>query len=641
METRVDLATLEPIIGQVIVKLQVRDRRGQLISSKALTSSGPVSAAMSALRGLPKLTVQQSGHSNTINITARSADPDEAAYLANTLAEVFIEENLSKRGHELQAARGFVERQLGDVRDEYHRVLARLADFQRAHGTVNLETESRVGIEKLADLMLRKDEVVSTLAQSRAKLGVIKDQLKRESGSDIPTALLRQNPQLEALKKRVSDLRQQLASCLTEKTEAHPDCDAVKRQLKEAEGDLTQELAVAKNSFPDLDEAQRQLKASEAHLGAVDRDIDHYASLLRNIPEKSREEQKLKLALESARSLYSSLLDYNNQLGVVEAMALSDIRLVQPAPRPDESKPASPNPMLNAMLGAVTALGLGLGLAFLREYTDDTIKGPDDLERHGLSCLGVVPRTRLSPLISGLDANDPLSEAYRTVRSSLQFADLDRPLQTLLLTSGSPDEGRTTVAANLAISYGRAGQRTLLVDADLRRPRLHKLFGLENAKGLTSIVTGQCRLDEAIVPSGLDNLSVLPSGPVPPDPGAVLESARMSRLLEVLGRRFQTIVLDSAPMLIKSDAALLLHQVDAMAYVLEANRTSRHAVEAAKELFRKAGVRPAGAVLNKTKARWRLKPRTRLALRILGVAALAALAVLAWLHPELIPGRGQ
>lgn len=640
MATRVDLATVDPILEKVIFQLQMRDPRGRLIAPAALTGAGPVGAVRKALRGGPSLQVRHEGRGNTISITARSTDPDEAAYLANTLAEVFIEENLSKRGRETRAARGFVEQQLLDVRREYHDLLDDFAKFQERQGTVDLATETRVGVEKLAELMLRKDEVVNQLAQSRAKLVVVQEQLRRESGSDIPTTLLSQNPQLEVLKRRVSELKQQLASCLTEKTEAHPDCQAIKRQLEEAEADLTGEIAVAKNSFPDLDDLQRQVKANEAHLSAIDREISHDTAKLQKIPEKSREERKLRLALEAAQTLYSSLLDYHNQLGVVEAMAVSDLRLVQPASRPDESKPVSPKPFLNTVLGCLTGIGLGLGLAFLREYTDDAIRDSGDLERYGLVFLGAVPRNRLSTLIGDLDANDPMSEAYRTVRSNLQFATLDRPLGKIVVVSGSPDEGRTTVAANLAISYSRAGRRTMLVDTDLRRPRVHRLFSLSNGRGLTGLLTGQCRLEEAIIPSGLENLSLLPSGPIPPDPGGMLESARMARLIEVLERDFEMVVLDSAPLLIKSDAAVLAHQADAAVYVVEADRTTRHTVEAVRNIFRKADVSPVGAIINKARVRWKLKPRTRLAVRILLGLAVIALLALMLIRPELLPRRG-
>jgi succinoglycan biosynthesis transport protein ExoP len=640
MATRVDLATVDPILEKVIFQLQVRDRGGGLFAPAALIGGGPIATVRKAIRGGPSLQVKQEGRGNTISITARSTDPDEAAYLADTLAEVFIEENLSKRGRETKAARGFVEDQLLDVRREYHDLLDDFAKFQKRQGTVDLATETRVGVEKLAELLLRKDEVVSQLAQSRAKLLVVQEQLRRESGSDIPTTLLGQNPQLETLKKRVSELRQQLASCLTERTEVHPDCQAIKRQLEEAEADLSREIAVAKNSFPDLDDLQRQVKADEARLSAVDREISHDTAKLQKIPEKSREERKLRLALEAAQGLYSSLLDYHNQLGVVEAMAVSDLRLVQRASRPDESRPVSPKPLVNAVLGCLTGIGLGLGLAFLREYTDDAIREPADLERYGLGFLGAVPRSRLSTLISDLDANDPMSEAYRTVRSSLQFATLDRPLGKMVVVSGRPDEGRTTVAANLAISYSRAGRRTVLVDTDLRRPRVHRLFSLPNERGLTSLLAGQCRLEEAIIPSRLENLRVLPSGPVPPDPGGLLESARMARLIEVLERDFDMVVLDSAPLLVKSDAAVLAHQVDAVVYVVEADRTTRHTVEAVSNIFRKADVSPIGAVLNKARAGWKLRPRTRLALRILlGLAVIALLALMLF-RPELLPRRG-
>lgn len=635
IETRQDLVTMDPLVTYVINRLQIRDGHDQLLLSKTLSTPGTLSLLINTIKGLPSVSVTQTGHASLISITARSCDPDEAFNISQLLTDAFIQDALSYRRREIDAAKIFVDRQLGTVRDDYHRVLGEMAAWQKSHGTVNLETETKVDIEKLADLMMRKDEVVGALAEVRAKLSVVRSQLGRESGSDIPTEMLKMNPQLEVLKHRLSELREQMASCLTEKTVAHPDCDAIARQIKEAEADLSRELAVAKASFPDMDELQRQVKAQEAHLGSVDRDIRQYSVMLSGVPDKSLDEQKLRLALESARNVYSSLLDYRNQLGVVEAMTVSDVRLVQPAVHPDESKPTSPKPYLNYALGIITSLGVGVGLAFLREYTDEAVREVEDLDEEGLPFLGKIPRSRLRSLIANLDANDPRSEAYRTIRGGLQLSCLESPPRKILLTSGGPDEGRTTVAANLAVSYGRAGQRTLLVDADLRRPKLHRLFSMSNERGLSSIITGHCRLDEAISETGVENLSVLPSGPVPPDPGGLFESARMSRLLEVLGRRFEVVILDSAPLLIKSDAALLLPQVDATAYIVEASRTTRRAVEAAADVFRAAGIKPAGVIINKARARWKLKPRTRIVLIVAAVLVVLAVVALAVYYPKI------
>jgi len=197
-----------------------------------------------------------------------------------------------------------------------------------------------------------------------------------------------------------------------------------------------------------------------------------------------------------------------------------------------------------------------------------------------------------------VDANDPVSEAYRAIRYNLKCASLDKPLKSFLITSSNPKEGKTLTVANLGISFSQIGLKVLLVDTDLRRPALHELFGKMNQAGLTHVIAGEFGW-EAIINTGVNNLSLLPSGPTPWDPGRMFESERLKELIEKLSNRFDLIILDSAPLLVKSDATILGRYVDGIIHIAEAGKTTRRAITEAVEILKKSNLRLLGVVLNK------------------------------------------
>jgi capsular exopolysaccharide synthesis family protein len=278
-------------------------------------------------------------------------------------------------------------------------------------------------------------------------------------------------------------------------------------------------------------------------------------------------------------------------------MTLPDAEMIQPAEKPYE--PKRPKKILNGIIGAFIGLLFAFGLAFLAEYIDDTIKTPEELEQYkDLALLSSIPQINKSTLISTMDANDPVAEAYRTIRYNLKYASLDKPLKSLLITSGNPKEGKTLTVANLGISFSQTGLKVLLIDTDLRRPGLHELFGKLNQAGLTQIVAGEFGL-EAIVSSGINNLSLLPSGPTPLNPVRMFESERLRELINHLKEKFDLLILDSAPILIKSDAAILGRYVDGVIDVAEAGKTTRRAISESIEVIKKANLRLLGVVLNK------------------------------------------
>jgi succinoglycan biosynthesis transport protein ExoP len=598
MGTKVTLTKVYPLLDKVIYRLQVRDDDGNLLTPDKLIKSSLLSMIFPA----PLISTVQDTSSNTITITADAPDSLQATSLSNTLAEAYIEDSETERKKETQSASLFIEGQIVKVKEEYNKALGNILTFKNKQNTVDLEIETKIGIEKLAELMKQKEDNVINISETREKIKTLKAQLGKtslsgQSSLSVPTLILKENPQVQKIMEDLSQLKSKLASELTDKTENHPDVVALKQQIAELEKELEKEVRVNQVTSLELTELERQLSALQVHLNGVNHDINKYTALIKTLPAKSNEEAKLKLALTASQEIYSSLLDYSDKIGVAEAMTLPDALLVQPALSPYE--PKSPKLILNAILGAFVGLVFAFGLAFVAEYVDDTIKTPEELEYFKeLPLLGSIPRVSKSKLISKIDANDPVSEAYRTVRHNLKYASLDKPLKSLLITSSNPKEGKTLTLANLGISFSQAGLKVLLIDTDLRRPALHELFGKLNQAGLTSVVAGEFGW-EAIVNTGINNLSLLPSGPTPWDPGRIFESERLKELIEKLSSRFDLLILDSAPLLIKSDATVLGRHVDGIIYIVEAGKTTRRAITETVDVLKKTNLRLLGVVLNK------------------------------------------
>ncbi|MEX2374795.1 MAG: polysaccharide biosynthesis tyrosine autokinase, partial [Dehalococcoidia bacterium] len=275
------------------------------------------------------------------------------------------------------------------------------------------------------------------------------------------------------------------------------------------------------------------------------------------------------------------------------------------------TRPAAPRPLLNAILGSVLGLILASAIVLLIEYMDDTIKGSEQIqEAVGLPTLGRIERFEgVQPgrdqLQSATRPRSPVAEAYRVARTNLTYAiDLGRDRKLLLVTSPGPGEGKTTTVANLSVVFGLAGHRVCVIDTDLRRPTIHRVFGLENGEGLTNLLLARDPdIDRSVQRSLYTNVSVVTAGPLPPNPSELLGSARMQEVLERLRARFDIVILDSPPALVVTDASVLSTLVDGLVVVARAGKTRRGALRATVAELAQSGRPIAGVILNRVRSR--------------------------------------
>ncbi len=317
---------------------------------------------------------------------------------------------------------------------------------------------------------------------------------------------------------------------------------------------------------------------------------------------------RLETSLAQYRSTYSNLVNSYQQASLAEVQAINNVVVAEPAVTPQN--PIRPRTATNTMLAAVVGAMLALGAAFLIEYLDDTVKSPDDISRvSGLSTLGAIARLKdtggARQLIAWLRTKAPESEAYRTLRTNIQFSSVDKPVKTLMVTSSSPGEGKSTTTANLAVVMAQTGQKVIIVDTDLRRPVQHKVFGVPNNTGLTTaLLTGDASMVSSYLqPTEIENLFVLTSGPIPPNPSELLGSHRMKTLVEALSGVADLVIFDSPPVLAVTDAVVLGRQVDGVLLVADAGRTREQALLTASGELQKTGANTLGVALNRLDTR--------------------------------------
>jgi len=592
------LAVSRPYIQKMVLRLQLRDRQGQLIDSDKLTQAAAGFSIKDMIFPLPRIGIREKEETSILNIRAVSSSPDEAMMMANTLAEIMVSENQDNVRAEYRHARIFIERQIDEVKKEYNRALREITDFRKRELTIDLKVETKLAAEKMAELLKEKEDNIIDLAEARAKLGRLKEQLAKESPGFLSASTLQENPHIDVLKRRLTELRLQLAKAKSDLTEEHPRVLSLGEQIKEAEAELKKEIGVYRSSAPGLTALERQIASLEAHLKGVNGDVDKYFNALGKLPDKVHEKAGLDMELNVGQQRYSALLDSLHRVEMAEASTLSEIRIVEPAVTP--ISPVNPSKAKNGFLGIAVGLAFGLALAFMAEYHDDTIRTAEDAkEFRQIAMMGTVPMFQATkrPLISTKDPDDPLCEAYRKIRN---YPSMDNgSVRSLLITSPGPNEGKSTTVVNLGISIARERKKVVLVDMDLRRASLHAYFNLPNHIGMTDILQGETSVDEAVQATPVEGLNIISSGPAFPDAGVLIESGQVGPLISELTTQFDMVIIDSAPVLVKSDALILAKHVDGPIIVIESEKTTRQAARELMDILAEADIKPLGFILNR------------------------------------------
>jgi len=600
--TMISLAQMRPVLDEVIWRLQLRDLNGKLLPSEKLLVPG-IDGEMLAM---PFIEIAQAQGTNILLVTGTASSPELSALLADTMVEVYLAKSTADARSDTKEALGFVSNQLQVLKGQYDEDLKKLAEAQQRLGVIEMDTEAKAAVSRVNDIWSSIAQAQAEVAETDAQIRQLGVDNKKESTSMVAPGTVATNTQVKDLRQKLTDLRIQRQQQLLDKTEQHPDIVAVDSQINKTSDELERALTEEHTLDPAVQSLYVKRQGLKQRLGELTSTMKTQISEGGALPEKARDLAQLQLSAAATQSVYQSLLEQQYQIAVAEAMTVSDMKMVEPAKQPD--KAAAPKLLVYLVLGGFVGVCVGVGLVFLAEYIDDSIRSKEDLKiAWPVSLMGMIPTYKLKGnhrFIENLPATDPLFEAYRGVRSSIAFAGVDSPITILTVTSSAPGEGKSTFCTNLGICLSSDGQKVVIVDCDLRRPTQHRAFPtLSNQRGVSSVLTGACTLAEAIQETPVPNLHVLTSGPLPANPGRLVESLRLRSLMSELARSYDMVIVDAPPLLAVSDALALSRASRATLLVVEYGKTTRRMLTDVKATMEGGGVEPIGVVLNKVDPR--------------------------------------
>lgn len=535
--------------------------------------------------------------SRIVAINFESADPVIAARLSNALAENFINGNLVRKFESSAYAREFLAQQLADAREKLETSERDLNQYSRQAGLIRVSGQGQ-NADRETTLSVTNDTLVQLNAAASAATAERVDAENRWQAVinkpvlSVPQVI--QNPGVASLISQRSQIEAELADERQRHLDDHPNVKALEAQLARINDQIQSVGSAIKDSlrvqYESTREREEQLRNQvttlrDEALGEQDRGVQY------NV---------LKRVAETDRALYNTLLTRYNELNAIAGATSNNLSLIDVAEIPRE--PSSPNLALNVFIAFVAGLGAAAAFVFIREQLDDVIRTPDDVENKvRLPMLGLIPQAEALQE----DLEDPksaVSEAYQSLGTNLRYSSANGMPSSLMITSGKASEGKSTTANELARQFAAMGRRTLLVDADLRRPTLHKRIG-KSIDGLTSVLAGEKTVDEVIVAAQQPNLSYLTALPIPPDPAALLGSPRLEETMSDLKDRYDCVIIDAPPLLGLSDTPLLSVNVEAIIMVIDASSGTRGIVKAGLRRLSLVNANVLGAVLTRFDAK--------------------------------------
>ena len=552
-------------------------------------------ALVSAFQG--SVTVEPVRRSRLVRVHFDSTDPFFAAKAANTLAQAFININLERRFEASAYAKTFLEEKLAQTKEKLEQSERDLVQYSRETEVIGAGADDNKNIlnQNLQDF---------NAAVAKAEQERIRAEVAWRQAQDNPDSLpaVQENKNLQALKDRKAKFEAEYQENLKIYKPAFPKMQALQGEIAEVDRQLKDELnEIRKSAFA-------AYKASRSQEDLLKARLEDSKQQLLDLQGRSIRYGILKREVDTNRTLYDGLLQRLKEVGVAGGVGINNISVVDKAQVP--TFPFKPDLGRGITTGMAIGLIVGLLVAWVLEHLDDSIRFADEVEREtGAAVLGVVPKLKVADsernrvaINAHLDPSSAFSEAYRSVRTALQFSTTNGAPRRMVVTSSSKNEGKSTTALALAINFAQMGKPVLLIDADLRNPVLHKLLQVENAKGLSNYLSGNLGLNQVVQSTSIPNLFVMTTGPLPPHPVELLSGMKLLTMLGQAEDHFSHVIVDGPPVLGIADSIVLSNQVDNVVFVIESGRTRKgHAKNALKRL-QQAGVQPLGVILTKIDA---------------------------------------
>jgi capsular exopolysaccharide synthesis family protein len=538
---------------------------------------------------------RQIRNSRLVDVAFVTPDPLLSARVANAHAAAYIDQNLEFRFLASREATDWLASRMGEQREQVEASEEALQRYREETGAVPLEDRQNIVVQRLADLNAAHTRARTERIEREATYNQVRSlQRNREALDTLPVVL--SNVFIQQQKTELAQLQRQQAQMTEKLGERHPDMIKMATAIEQTQARIDAEIQKV------IQALRNDYLAAQANERSLQMVLEQQRQEAQELNRASIQYGALQRDADSNRELFQGLLQRTRETDLSANLRTNNIRVVDAAEPPQA--PSSPNRRNNLILGLLGGLLLGVGLAFLFEQVDGRIKSPEEIKAYlGLPCLAILPALKPrpeypDPLVSG-DVPHVFAEATKSMRTNLLFSSAEESSKAVAVTSTGPGEGKTVVSANLAIALAHAGQRVLLVDCDMRRPRVHMLFTCNQEPGLSNVLVGNARVNEAVRKTTTQNLWVIPAGKHPPNPAELLGSKRFTELVRKLGDHFDWILLDCPPAMAVTDAVLVAHNAHGVVFVVGAEMTQRAAARHALDLIESGKARFFGAVLNR------------------------------------------
>lgn len=597
---------------------------------------------------LARLEVSLKRETNAISITYSSPDPGEAAFISNLIVQIYIANDHNWKSTEIVELKSFLSEQLSFITDDLTEAEDKLKEFQETQEVYSVDGNSEILLEELT-------KYESSYYAALAEVNVYQKQLEQVTKllSDSEKELVANV--LNTADPRIKELRSQLAAAEAQKVyllvdasmgENSPAVVEVQTKINNLQLEIKEEAEALlisgiphENplSFPQelqdrLIELNSQIIQYQSRADEFGMMVERLKGQVVDLPEKTVTLARLIRNKKVKEELFLLLSQKLEETRITEASQSKQIRIIDRAIPPNSAK--KPNKKLNLLLGLVLNFGAGIGVAFLLEYSDNTIRSIDSIQKFGVSVIGVIPKigenyrrkrkggskknkeitskakrrkssSRGNPhftdrLVSHLDPKNPVSESYRSIRTNITYSKPDSEISSLLVTSPSAGEGKSTTVVNIAITFAQLGKRTILVDTDLRKPVLHKIFSVDREPGISNYIgdSKKYSFENIINETEIENLHMITSGKLFPNPSELIGSHRMKELISVLKEKYDIVLFDSPPVMPVTDSRMLSKETDGLLLIVKSGQTETMALERTVSLLKSVNAPLIGCVLN-------------------------------------------
>lgn len=594
LETQASMVTSGELAEKVAVSL--KDKKS---GERIVTDMAEVQTALTATPMPP----------DRIRVSASSSSERNAIAFANEAAQQFLLMNTDFRQEQDRRAREYLEETLRKTEDQLRQAQQDITVFQNTTGVFTADA----GAERTAQAISMIEGSIASaeaeLAATRAQVQAVDSMVERARSAGKGTQTI-PNPTIGALRQQLIGAEIALAELRTRYQESHPAVQTLEERVASLKSQIAAGPATIQVPFGTMGTGSTTFAQQRDALVAREADLTGRVSALQQsltrakveaarLPNRLARMEELKSRAELLVETRARVLRELESKRLQEEAKGGTAMILDSAARATSVSPSVSRGLLFAgVLGLVT----GIALALVLEALDDTIHAPEDITREtDTTFLGMVPllETGAEDLITVIAPKSPPAEAYRTLRSNINFSLLDQPARRFLVTSAGAGEGKSATAANLAVVFAQAGQSVLLVDTDLRRPSLHRLFHCESTRGLTNILVGESTIDDVVQDTHVEGLRLVASGPLPPNPAEMLDSAAMQRLIDELANHADVVIFDSPPAIVLTDAVILSSKIDRTILVAEAGQVTREAFGEAIRLITNARGNILGVILNK------------------------------------------